>query len=109
MANGQWLKARKRAFKLFSLFYQLVQTLVDACAEVTQLVDGAAIATLYVSACSDKTPEESHIVPSKNKHEWECYQIAQCPPYISKDCQNYEWNEKAYRYRYEYAYAHMER
>ena len=101
-------KSKKRARRLFSLFYQLVQTLVDACAELTQLVDGAAIAAFYVSASSNTSPEESHIVPSKNKHEWECYQIAQCPPYICKDCQKYEWYKKTYRYRYEYAYAHME-
>ena len=109
MANGQWLKAKKKSPKALFLFEKVVQSVVDAGAEVAQLVDFVAVAALHISASADKTPEETHIVPRQDKHKWEGNQIAQCPPYICKARQKYEWQDKADRYRYKYAYTHIER
>ena len=101
-------KSKKKSPKALFLFQKVVQTLVDACAEIAQLVDFVAITALNISASSDKSPEQTEVVPSQNKHEWEGYQIAQCPPDICEDCQKHEWHNKAYRHRNKDTYANME-
>ena len=101
-------KSKKKSPKALFLFQKVVQTLVDACAEIAQLVDFVAVTALDISAGADKSPEQTEVVPCQDKHEWECYQIAQCPPYICKYCQKHEWHNKADWHRYEYAHAHIE-
>ena len=102
------LVQKKRAvMALFSLFDDVVQTIVDACAEVAQLVDDRAVATLDISASSDKSPEQSNVIPRQDEHKWECHKVTQSPPHTCKYPQQDSWRYHTQRYRYEDADSYM--